>query len=223
VPKVIFAVQRITRIGSKPLEYLLLTDDVFTREAGMGRGLLIGNCTKDRLIGHICHALCNALPLKSVVVTHSYELSEEIAEKLHSEHGVCVWQAVRHKRKGKGSSTESVQITIPEKLYIVSKHVCNEDYNPSFIHVVDPPGSLDRSSLSLSGNLRYRASNIARHKAVCEANGSIPYVLLWTTEICGSFIPSHMCSVMGLDAWYYANGQTLRTAGVRDLMGKDQI
>ncbi len=213
MPKVILAVQRITRIGNKPLAELFLTDDVAASEAGMGRGLLIGNCLEGRLTSHICHALCNALPLKSVVVTFSYALSQEIAETLRSEHSLGAWQAIRNKRKGKGSSAESVQIAVPEKLYIVDKHVRNEEYDPNFIHVVDPAGSLDRASPSLAGNLRYRASNIARHKAVCEANGSTPYVLLWTAESCGSFIPSHICRVMGLDAWYYANGQTLRTAG----------
>ena len=212
-PKIILSVQRVTRIADRPLEQLFLTDDVVAREASIGRGLLIGNCYKDRLINHICHALCNALPLKSVVVTCTYELSDEIAGTLKSEYGVSSWQAIRHKRQGNGSPSESIQITVPEKLNIVDKHIRNEEYHPNFIHVVDPTGSLDRVTPSLVGNFRHRTNNITRLKAVCEVKNSIPYILLWTTENCGSFILTNMCKVMGLHAWYFANGQTLRTAG----------
>jgi hypothetical protein len=216
VSKAILVVERITRIGNKSLGELFLTDDVVASEAAMGRGLLIGACREERFISHICYALRNALPSKSVVVAFSYALSEEIAEKLRLEHNLIVWQAIRNRRRGKGNDMAPIQIGVPEKLYILDRRVRNEDYDPSFIHVVDPDASLVRANFSYDGVVTYRPSNVARHKAICEANGSTPYVLFWTKESCGSLMASHLCQVAGLDAWLYANGRTLRTAAFTD-------
>jgi len=219
----ILVVERITRVGNRPLGDFVATDDVVAKEAGIGRGLLIGDCLEDRLTGHVCYAVRNALPSKSVIVPFSYALSEEIAETLQMGHDLAVWQATRNSRKGKGNATASIQIAIPEKLFLVDKRVRDEAYRPSFIHVVDPPALLDRRNISITGALRYRASNVARHKAICEANGAIPYVLLWTTEGCGAFPQAHLCKVMGVDAWLYASGQTLRTAAFADLRTAEML
>lgn len=213
----ILVVERITRIGNKLLGDFLVTDDVVAKEAGLGRGLLIGDCLKDRLTSHVCYAVRNALPSKSVVVPFSYALSEEIGETLQMQHKLAVWQVIRNSRTGKGNASASIQIAIPEKLFLIDKRVQDEAYRPSFIHVVDPPALLDRRKVSITGDLRCRGTNVARHKAVCGANGVIPYVILWTTKGCGCFMSSHLCKVMGVDVWLYANGRTLRTAAFADL------
>lgn len=208
----ILAVQRITRIGSNELEPFVLTAEVALKEAGIGRGLLISDCIESRLTCHISYTVCNALPFHSVLVPFSYELSDEIGESLAADHRLDIWRSMRGKRRGKGCPSAPIQLAIPEKLFLIDRRVNEKVCKPYFIHVIDPLGLLDRGTTSHNGGIQYRASNVGRHKAVCQANGLSPYLIFWTTKNSGCFAQSHLAGLMGVDAWFYADGRTLRTA-----------
>ena len=218
----ILAVQRITRIGSNALEPFVLTAEVALKEAGIGRGLLISDCIESRLTCHISYAVRNALPFHSVLIPFSYELSEEIADKLAINHRLDTWRSMRGKRRGRGCPSAPIQLAIPEKLFLIDRRVNEKICKPYFIHVIDPLGLLDRGTSLHNGGIQYRASSVGRHKAVCQANGLNPYLLFWTTKNSGCFIQSHLAGLMGVDAWFYADGRTLRTAAFATLSSPEE-
>jgi len=213
----ILVVKRVTRMANTEVELFELTNEIASKEAGIGRGLMIGNCVKNRLSSHISFAVSNCLPAQSVVVPFSYDLSNEIADRVSEDRGVDIWMATRDSRKGEGHLGATVQIAIPEKLFLIEKGIRKGLWKTEFIHVVDPPGLLDTTRDQSRDEVWSRGTNIARHKAVCEANGTSPYVIYWTCENCGSFTRLHFCGLMGVDAWLYADGKTLRTAAFRGI------
>ena len=214
----ILVVKRVTRIADKEVELFELTNETASKEAGIGRGLMIGNCVKNRLSSHVSFAVSNCLPAQSVVVPFSYDLSSEIADRISEDRGVDIWMATRNSRKGEGPLGATVQIAIPEKLFLIEKRIREGLWKAEFIHVVDPSGRLDATRVQSRNEVRSRGTNIARHKAVCEANGRSPYVIYWTCGNCGSFTHLHLCGLMGVDAWLYADGKTVRTAAFRGIV-----
>lgn len=208
----ILAAERTTRDGTKVLGDMIITEAVAAKDAQIGRGLLIGNCPEDRLISHLCCAVQNALPSKAVVIAPSYARGEEIAETLAAKHDVEVWQATSRGLRGKGNAAAPVQITVPEKLTIVDKRVLTEGYRSAYLHVIDLPVLRDIKGSSSTLIFSRRAHNVARHKAVCHANGIILYLTLWTTEACNWIPRSQLCNMLTVEAWLYVDGRTLRTA-----------
>jgi len=201
--------QRVTRIGGARLETLTVSTDTAADEAGIGRGLYIGNCPDGRIVTQLCYAIRNALPSSSVVVPCSYELSEQIASKLEELRIDC-WRAIRDSRDGVGDGGAPVQIAIPEKLFLLDARV-RKGHSPAFMHVVAPQGHVNSYSRELGGR-RCRADNISRYKAVCEANGVSPYAIFWTAQPCACLSTSRLNRSMGVDAWIYVDGRTVRCA-----------
>jgi len=208
----ILAATRIARIGHKVLGDVILTSAMAAEEAEMSRGLFIGNCRDRRLISHLCRAVHNALPRKSVIVSLSYAEAEEIANTFSVKPHIEIWESTRKGRTGRGNPFASVQITVLEKLFLVDRRVRGGEFRPSFIHLVGMSSRSFCPHLHVTRDLIRRLQNLARHKAVCHANGINPYVVLWTPESCAALLPTRLCSAMGVEAWLYADGHSLRTA-----------
>ena len=220
--EIFFSVERVPRIGEESLGSLTVTQRFAEEEAGLGRGLLIGSCRPDSLIRHVACAIWNSQPCSTVVVTNSYADAEAICDQLLERRVQC-WQAVRNRRAGKGKTGASVQIAVPEKLYLLDRKVREAIIAPIILHVVDPPGLMSSVSLIQAGAVLYRGDNIARFKATCEPREIIPYVIVWTRQICPSFLPSRLSRFMGVDAWHYADGRTLRTAAFSEVTAGDAL
>lgn len=206
----ILSVERTTRNGDRELGPLLVTTDHAIEEAGMGRALYVGMCPKNWLVTHLVHAIRNAQPSACIVIPHSYALGDEVREQL-TKWGILCWSARRGNAKGNGDPGSSVHICIPEKLYMLQTQL-ESGLHPLIFHVVDPHGLMESPSLKYRGEFQARAQNVSQLKAFCEALGISPYVIVWTHQACDSRFQSDLCKLMGVDAWIYADGRTLRTA-----------
>jgi hypothetical protein len=210
--QLILAATKISRMGGKVLGDIILSNVMAAKEAQISRGLFIENCRVSRLISHLCHAVRNALPQKSVIVTLSYSEAEDIADSFCVNNDIVVWESTRKGRIGKGDPASPVQIVVLEKLFLVDKRVRSCEFTSNFIHLIGMSSKVICPHLRITKDLVRRLRNLARHKAVCHASGIDPYVILWTPERCAALSPKRLCSAIGIEAWFYADGQTLRTA-----------
>jgi hypothetical protein len=196
---------------------VFVTEMSAAEEACQGRGLLITNCREERLIPHLCHAIRNSLPLRSIVVPLSHIVVEEIATTLETQHKLSVWRTAHDTEGGIGLVAAAIWVTVPENLAVLDRHARSKIGPPDIIHVVNlalPAVAIHR--FSICGPSRYRLSDIGRHKAACQANGATPYVIVWTPEGCQELPYRYLCQAIGVDAWLYADGRTLRTAAFND-------
>jgi len=204
----LFSVQRTTRLGDKQLERVEVTIDRILDEAGMGRGLFIGRCSLRTLVARVATLVANSGSLPSVVAAWSYDACEEIGERLARE-GVRFWQAERGRRSAPHPVEGPVMLAVPEKLYLVDACVTQGPFRPYVIHVLDRDELVIQRTSRGKARPTCRASNVGRFKAVCQAQGKIPYVVVWSTEGCACCLQSHLCKAMDVEAWLWADGRTL--------------
>lgn len=216
--RTILVAKRITRNArEKDLGELFITDTIAVEESRKNRGLLIANCREGQLMARLCQALRNSLPLRSVVVPLSHIVVEDIAATLEIQYGLSIWRTAHDTERGIGALASPIWVTIPENLTILARHVRSKVHCPDIIHVVNlalPGVAIHR--LSICGQSRYRALDVGHHKAACQANGLMPYVIVWTPEECRGVPQRYLCQALGVDAWLYVDGSTLRTAVFKD-------
>ena len=207
----IFSVTRIPRLGQEELGDIRVTEEFASEEAGLGRGLLIGGCCETAVLRHASQAAMNGWSADVVLVPSSYDALDVLAEAFTRE-GVDFWTIRRDGRDGAGKATAKIQVAVPERLYLVGKHVESADFQPTYIHVVDPTWHLRSEFGNPYGSISCRGDNVARFKAGCEAKGVAPYAIFWTCEPPASILSSALCKMMGVDALCYGDGKSVRTA-----------
>lgn len=207
----LFSVQRTTRLGDKRLDVLDVTLDRILDEAGMGRGLFVGRCSPRIMVARVARLVGNSAPLPAVVTPWSYEACEDIGDTL-ARSGVPFWQAKRGTTSQPKPAAGPVMVSVPEKLYLVDPCVRKGVFRPYIIHVLDRNGLVIQRQSSADGRQTCRAWNVGRFKAVCQAQGKMPYVIIWSTEGCACCPSSHLCEMMGVEAWLWADWGSVRLA-----------
>ncbi len=115
--------------------------------------------------------------------------------------------------RGEGDDTAVVRVAIPEKLFLLKGSIL-KGFHPLFIHVIDPSGVMLQYQYNNNGDLQYRAMNISNLKAICEANSFNPYLIFWTSKECVNYFETDLSKMMGVEGWKYADGRTIKTAGI---------
>lgn len=205
----ILLANRTNRRGDCVLGLCRLDTVAATSEASSARGVLIGNCERTSLVRHLTQAVRNT-PGHVTIVPATYQIANHIAEELW-DMGIESWQARCGCSVGLGRPGASVQIAIPEKLFLVGRRVRQGIHQPELIFVVDPDSYLDRR-VTWKERQGCRGQNVRRFKATCWATGSRAAILLWTVKEPVSFSPEVLGSIYGLDAWMSLDGRSLRTA-----------
>src|SRR5689334_18369171 len=203
--------ERVTREGRR-LGVKALTVDAVKDIADSGQGFIIGNCSADGLQRHIPHVCRNALPNRTLVACHSYEFASNLFER-PSWNGAQRCALLRENRGAAGVSKAPILVTVIEKLYSLRKLARDRQYLPSLLHLVDPHGISIRTA-DTGEFCGARAQAISRFRAACLAAGHQVAPMLWTTAPCGAFSRESLCELMGVEAFIYLDGSTLRSASL---------
>jgi hypothetical protein len=207
--KALFSVQRTTRLGDRRLGILDVTLDLILEEAGIGRALFIGKRTDETLISRVAQLICDFRSIPTVVAAWSYEACEDVADELKSQK-VGFWSASRNAKSAPPHQTRSIMVMVPEKLRLIEKYILSGVFKPDIIHVLDYHKLLIRKPLWGNGGSRTRMSYIGRFKALCQAHGKIPYVIVWSTEGCKCCPSEHLHNALGVEALLWGDGLTVR-------------
>lgn len=215
----ILVAERITRDG-KGLGSFTLTLDTARGLADGGQGVIVGNCPQDRMVRHIPHACRNALPACTLVACHSYEFASDLNDEA-SWQGTPMSSWLFESRFTLKPPNSRVLLTVPEKLYQLRRTARQRAYLPDLLFLVDPNGiTIRRSSCEeFQGS---RAQVVSKFRSACLAINHQTTPILWTSAPCGAFVHDRLCELMGVEAFLYLDGGTLRTASMNGLASSEE-
>lgn len=204
-----FLIERTTRDLKGRLGWLIVDQRTATDMADLGQAMMLGNCDLDRTVKKIARAIRNLVPTQCIVVCHSYDLADQIAEESGAvgTNALLLWNC---DKLPKCIGDFSAIITVPENLYRLREAVANKVFNPPILFLFDPNGTTFRGRAPEEGGGK-RAGNISNFRAACLAKGCQILTVVCVSSTPAAFSLDATCHSLGVEALVYADGSTLRT------------
>lgn len=202
----ILSVPLVTKVGQRDLTTLVVTPQIAAEEAGIGRGLHIGSCPAEKMLGHVSRAVANSVKEHCIIVAPTAIHCESVQSEL-DDRGIRA--SCTHQR-GHARDCVRVVVSVPERLTAI-KDWWQNGFRPLMVHVIDPPGAMVKYD-----HLTHcvPASKVFWVKSTYEGHRILPYVIYWTEEECRVFDFRTCSNYLGVDGFRYGNGRKVRTASL---------